>query len=242
MRFIFLISILFVSTASASRLPGRLSPAEVEKAIRVIGFGSASRVMRSAEAYDSWPGMKFGFELPFVSSNGLAEDGDAKGTVPGVVFSPRLYLAKGLFNGFEVVLNFFKEDMVATPGTFGALFKYTYKDETTEWASMAAYMAITSISAYHGSVLGAGGYNGKDFEVGTYLSKDYVRLKPYAGLGVLFAEGEITSNLVTETNSDWEATIHLFGGIEFNWPVNLTVQLDFMNLTMMGSLMFGYVF
>lgn len=243
LSFILLTCFLFPqSFLFATRLPGLMAPAELEKTIRVIGYGSTSRVMRSAESYNLWPGMKFGFELPFVNSNGLADDGDGKGTVPGIVFSPRLYIAKGLLDNFEMILNFFKEDMVATPGTFGAIFKYTYHSETTEWASMAAFVGLTSVSAYHGSILGGGGYNGKNIEVGTYLSKDYVRFKPYGGLGVLFAEGTVAQMNAKENVSDWEGTVHLFAGIEFIWPVNLTLQIDFMNLTAMGSLMFGYVF
>src|SRR6476659_1532962 len=89
--------------AYGASLPGALSPTDVESAVRVLGFGSTSRLMRSAEPLSSWPGIKIGFETPLADPGPLRRMGNGGGSVPGLHIVPRLYVAKGLFSSLELV-------------------------------------------------------------------------------------------------------------------------------------------
>lgn len=245
--FLFLGFFLFSPTVIwAAKLGGGLRPAEVQNIVQRVGFGSAGRLMRSAEAYPSWAGIKVGLELPITPSGGIGEYGDGKGTIGGVLLGPRLYLCKGLADGFEIIFNFFKPQMLNTPGTFGAILKYNFVNEEKSWATSSVYVGYTSVSSFTSSksaeLSPVIAYNGTDIEIGAYSSRDYVKLKPYAGIGVLLANGSIDPELVVSESSAWQGTLHLFVGSEFEWPVNFTAQLDFMNLSMMGSLAFGFKF
>ena len=75
--------------------------------------------------------------------------------------------------------------------------------------------------------------------MGLEISKDYVRLKPYLGAGILLAQANLATSLVNGpiTGASY-ATIHTFFGAEIEMPVNVTVQLDLMNLTLQGSIAF----
>jgi|694.fasta_scaffold80588_2 hypothetical protein len=245
--FFLLSSILVFSSFSwGAKLGGQLKPAEVENIIQKVGFGSVSRVLRSAETYPLWAGIKVGLELPITPAGGIGSYGDGQGTIGGVLFGPRLYFCKGLEDGFEITFNFFQAQMLNTPATFGAILKYNFIGEDQSWATLSTYLGYTSVSAFTSS-LGNElnptiAYNGTDLEVGIYASRDYVKLKPYAGMAVLLAKGQIQPELTVSQSSAWQGTIHLFVGSEFEWPMNFTAQLDFMNLAMMGSLGFAFKF
>ena len=248
-RFLSLLSVgivFFMPKTFGAKLGGQLKPAEVEIIIQKVGFGSASRLLRSAETYPLWAGIKVGLELPITPSAGLGDYGDGKGTIGGVLLGPRLYLCKGLSDGFEITFNFFKPQMLNTPGTFGAILKYNFVTEERAVATASAYAAYTSVSSFTSSksaeVTPKVAYEGTDIEGGVVFSKDYFKLRPYAGLGVLLAQGEILPELVVSQNSAWQGTIHLFLGSEFEWPMNFTAQIDFMNLALMGSLGFAFKF
>lgn len=229
-----------------AKLGGNLKPAEVENIIQKVGFGSASRLLRSAETYPLWAGIKVGLELPVTPSAGLSEYGDGKSTIGGVMVGPRIYLCKGLSDGFEITFNFFQPQMLNTPATFGTIIKYNFATEDKNWAAMSTYFGYTGVSAFTSSKSSelnpTIAYSGTDIELGVYASRNYIKLKPYAGVGVLLAQGQIDPSLVQSISSAWQGTIHLFLGSEFEWPVNFTAQLDFMNLAVMGSAAFTFKF
>ncbi|MFM8269462.1 MAG: hypothetical protein ACKN9V_04665, partial [Pseudomonadota bacterium] len=167
---------------AGAKLGAGLKPAEVENIVQKVGFGSASRLMRSAETYPMWAGIKVGLELPITPAGGLGDYGDGKGTIGGVLLGPRLYLCKGLADGFEITFNFFKPQMLNTPGTFGAILKYNFVGEEQNWATTSVYLGYTSVSAFNSSkspeLNPVIAYNGTDLELGIYASRDYVKLKP----------------------------------------------------------------
>lgn len=230
----------------ASKLAGGLKPAEVENIIQKVGFGSASRLMRSAETYPLWAGIKVGLELPVTPAAGMSDYGDGNGTIGSILVGPRIYLCKGLADGFEITFNFFQPQMLNTPASFGTILKYNFATEDKNWASVSTFFGYTSVSAFSSSkgseLKPTIAYNGTDIELGVYASRNYIKMKPYAGLGVLLAQGQILPELTVSESSAWQGTIHLFMGSEFEWPMNFTAQLDFMNLAVMGSLAFTFKF
>ncbi|NBX83296.1 hypothetical protein EBQ90_09435 [bacterium] len=246
LRFFFGFLVIYGPSLSAAKLSGQLKPAEIQTLVQKVGFGSASRLLRSAETYPLWAGMKIGLELPITPSGGLAEYGDGMGTIGGLLMGPRLYLCKGLSDGFEITFNFFKPEMLNTPGTLGAILKYNFLTEERAIATISAFAAYTTVNSFTSSqsdeLNPVIAYSGADFEVGVYGSKDYVKFKPYGGVGVLMAQGTVIPELAVSQNSAWQGTIHLFVGSEFEWPMNFSAQVDFMNLAMMGSLGWAFKF
>jgi hypothetical protein len=98
------------------------------------------------------------------------------------------------------------------------------ESEEETWAALAGYFAYTHVNGF------ASAYLGNDLELGVLASKDYVRLKPFIGAGVIAAQGTLDPSLVaTATRSSWQPAFHLSLGTEIELPVNFTVQVDFMN-------------
>jgi hypothetical protein len=217
--------------ASAGTLSGHLNQLEMNHIVEILGIGSASRLMRSAEAYDLWPGAKLGVEITLLPTRDINEVGDRTGSVPGFNPGPRLYLAKGLPLDLEVILNYWSVTVVNTVSTAGIMLKWTFKSEQDSWASGAVYGGFTHISAYDDA------YYGNDEELGVEFSKDYVRLKPYVGMGFLLAQGTFGRYLAaTQYNNATAAVFHAFTGLEIEMPANVTLQLDLMNLSLTASL------
>jgi len=215
----------------AANLPGGLVPAEIDAVTQSIGFSATSRLLRSAETYPSWPGAKLGMELAVAPSRGIGGLGNGTGSIPSAHLVPRFFIAKGLFTDIELVLSFFP--MLGPTGfkSMGGFLKWSYHRESTTWLASAAYFGYTSITAYNGD------YEGSNAEFGTVFSKDLVRLKPFAGGGILFAQGTVARTLAaTSARSSLQATLHLFLGAELEFPVNVTFQFDLMNLVPMATL------
>jgi hypothetical protein len=223
----------------ASSLAKKLSASDIRRVVEIIGLPAAARLMRSAETYPSWPGVKIGIEVLALGERGLNDIGDRSGTLPSVNPIPRLYLSKGLFWDTELTISFFPTSDVNPVATLGVMLKHCFYQEQTDWLSLSAFVGITDIEAFRSS------YHGTDFEAGLLISKDYVRLKPYVGLGVLIARGEVDRTLLdtgVADNDAWAATLHAFIGTEIELPLTFGAQLDLFNLAVGASFFVGKKF
>ena len=215
----------------AAQFSNNLSSADVERITETLGFGGASRLMRSAEPYEGFPGIKIGVEAALTPSTSLNALGDGTGSLPNFIPSPRLYLAKGLFENFELIGNLFTPSILDTLSSVGLLMKWTFWDEMETLLSAAFYGGYTRLTAFRGA------YTGNDLEVGALLSKDYVRMKPYLGAGWLIANGNVSPDFAPQDRSTWQSTIHFFAGIELEFPVQVTLQVDMMDMRPQGSIL-----
>ncbi|MEZ4752306.1 MAG: hypothetical protein R3B54_17240 [Bdellovibrionota bacterium] len=226
------LGLFFAVAAGAASLPTGMSQSDVDKTVQVLGTGGATRLMRSAEPYPFYPGFKIGFEALFFSSSSLIGLGNGDGSVPPVLFIPRLYLAKGLIADVDLILSLLPGGIVPSLSTVGAALKWTFLSERENIpGSIAAYFSYTSLR-------GLDRYVGTDLEFGLLASRDLVRVRPFLGLGVLLASGTV-QNTVSGQLEGKHSAFHLFGGIEWELPANITLQLDLMNLNVQGSLLVG---
>lgn len=225
-------------SAIGASLPGQLGVSDLDRVTEVVGFAASSRLMRSAECYDSFPGIKFGFEVTMVPTKNLNALGDATGSVPGFAPSPRLFLSKGLFWDTELILSAFPSSDANPISSVGGLLKYTFFQEKEGWLSAATFLGFTRIHAFGNQ------YQGTDVELGMVISKDYVRIKPYLGFGVLYANGKFDRAVLRSGIDDSAslATLHLTLGTEIELPLNVTAQVDLMNLSLGGSVFVGKKF
>ncbi len=234
-----LLTSLYVLNCLGANLPSSLRTAEVSEITRTIGFHGSTRLLRSGDVYESWPGIKFGFEVMFIAERGINGFGDKNGTLPPFSPTPRFYLSKGLINDTELSINFFPKTEVNPITSFGGLFKYSFFQERYYWLSASLYTAFTRLIAFNNNE-----FSSSNFEVGAVLSRDYVRIKPYLGIGMLAARGSVKANK-TSTGSEisqWEYTLHISIGSEIFLPLTLTAQLDFFNLSIGGSIFIGKSF
>lgn len=220
-----------------SDLPSNMSAQDVSRLTGVLGPSSALRMLRSAEAFPSWPGIKFGVEVMILPSQNIHSLGDGNGTIPQVNPVPRLYFCKGLFWDVDLVIDYLPNTLSNTISTLGIGLKWTYMNEKEAFASGAFYGGLTRIDAFDSNFLGT------DFEMGVIFSRDYTRARPYLGGGLLMSAGSL---VVPATRlALYDATtfaVHTFAGVEFKLPLSISLQFDIMNLSPMGSILLGISF
>jgi hypothetical protein len=220
----------------AATLPKGISSDELSTLIQTLGMGNATRVMRSAEAYPTLPGLKISLETALVPSGSLNELGNNSASLPILIPSPKINITKGLGMGFEASLNISTESILETMGTVGFLAKWTYLEEKDDFATSALFLSFTRLTGFKEN------YKGNDFEFGVLASKDFVRLKPFVGLGLLLANATVTKTVSPKTQTGTVLRPHLFVGTEIELPMNITFQMDFAGLTPSGSFSLGYQF
>jgi len=233
-----LLSLLMCCVAPGAELPSQLSPDDIGAIVGELSGSGAIRLMRSAEAYPKfWPGLKVGVEFDFLFAGGLEKLGAGNGNVPTFIPQPKFYLSKGLFYGVELIFSFFPGSALSTLGSTGGIVKWTFYDEIQKDLSVAGYVGYTSLMGLNGT------YHGSTFEAGVYGSKDFVRLRPYLGIGFIRGSGEVPLPFAaTADNSSSTLMIHTFLGCEFNLPVSISAQLDLYNMAPRAAIFFGKKF
>lgn len=236
---VWLVLLLMIAhSAMGVTLSTGLSPGDIDQIVQLIGQASATKLLRSAEPMkEFFPGIKLGLEFNLISPENMQSFGNGDGSAPGLLPLPRFYVSKSLPWNFEAIFSFFPTQLANSVATWGSILKYTFYDEQHTFVSAAAYAGYTSVRAFNSN------YQGSDFEVGVYASKDYVRFKPYAGLGLLFAHGAVNPLYArTSVTDSSQSTLHPFLGAEFILPVDITAQFDLLNLSPRASVSIGKAF
>ncbi len=219
--------------ALAANLPTGITGPEIDQLIEKIGFPSSTRLLRAADPYPAWPGVRIGVDVS-ISPQASFQIGDKNGSEPNVFVLPRIHFTKGLWKGAELI--FSTLPITEQPGyaATGGILKWCLYQEKEGWLSVSAFTGYTNVSAFRGD------YNGNNFEFGFYASKDYVRLKPYVGGSVMLAQGGIRPSLAkTPVTSSMKSTLHAFIGIELEYPVTFAGQFSLFNLNPSFSLFVG---
>ncbi len=235
-QILFFLSASFLGSGSAlgASLPTGLDRAEIEQIIERIGFQASTRLLRGAEAYPPWPGIRFGVDVSVSPQMDFSTLGDRNGSEPKLYVLPRFHFVKGLWGNVEII--FSSLPVTNQPGysATGGILKWSFYKETAGWLSVSAFTGYTYVSAFRGD------YTGNNFEFGLYASKDYVRLKPYLGASVLVAQGGVRPTLAkTAFVSSLKGTLHIFLGMELEYPVTIAGEFGLFNLSPSFTLLIG---
>lgn len=220
-----------------ARIPTGLSQSDIDRLIEYLGPPATTRLLRSADAYDVFPGLRFAVEVSFLPTGEINDLGDKNGTFAGLNPTPRFSFSKGIGYGLEFQLNYFPENIMNVLSSMGGSVKWMIIDERESEFSGSVYGAYTNLSGFEQS------FTGRNIELGAVFSKDFVRLRPFAGAGLIFSTGKVASNFAVRSNErdGTHYTVHSYLGCEILLPMNVTVEIDMMNLSPMLTLLVGMV-
>lgn len=233
MPFIWILLLWGAPLALGATLPSGLSSDEVDSLVGFIGHGMVSKLMRSAEPAESFPGLKLGVEMVLVNMEPIGTFGEKNGDVRGVQPIPRFLISKGLFSNLELTFSFLPSGILKTNSLYGAILKWAWLDERTHSAHVAFYGGYTRVRFFHDELIA------NDFELGAIASKDYVMIRPYMGLSGILAKGNVADRLASGKTAGSAVALHSFVGLEIQTPIALTAQFDLLNLTPSGSFLVG---
>lgn len=231
-----LVALHSLSNLFAAQLPKNISDSDLNFLVKTLAFGNVTRVMRSAESYPLYPGLKLSLETSLVSSKELNEMGDGSASLPFIIPSSRLNISKGWGGGIETLFNVSTQSFLKTISTVGFMGKWMVQDEKDSFASTAVFSGVTILNGFNEN------FKGTEYEIGFLMSKDYVRLKPYVGAGLIFASATVSKMVCPVVQSESVFSPHLFMGAEIELPMNIALQLDFTQLIPTGSISLGYHF
>ena len=217
-------------------LPTGMSQSDLDRLVELLGPPAVTRLFRSAETYELFPGMRMAIEVNFIPTASINTLGDRNGTFAGVNPTPRFSFTKGLAAGFEFQINYFPENIMNVLSTLGGAIKWTIFEERERQFSGAVFGSYTSLSGFDKT------FTGKDVEFGMVISKDLVTVRPFMGAGLIFGHGEVPSNYaaLSTVRSGSYFTVHSFFGCEILLPATLAFQVELMNLSPMISMMVGW--
>lgn len=229
------VGVFCVASLSWARLPTGLSSSDIDRLVEYLGAPATTRLMRSAETYAVFPGVRFAIEVMMLPTGDLNELGDRNGTFAPMNPTPRFSFSKGLLYGFEFQLNYFPTHVMNVLSGMGGSIKWNFIDEKEAEFSASAFGAYTSLTGFEQT------YQGASRELGVVLSKDFVRVRPYLGGGLILSSAEVSSNYaaVTQEREGSFYTVHSFLGCEFELPAAIAVQMDLMNLSPSLTLLVG---
>lgn len=228
--------ILTTHITFAIQLPKGIEEEDFTPLIRTLSLSHTTKVLRSAEAYPLYPGLKLSLETTFVNSAKLSEMGNDTSSLPIVIPSTRLNITKGLGSGVEAQFNLSTQALLKTISSIGFLAKWMLIDQKESFASGSVFASFTKLNGFNDD------FNSTNFELGFYMSQDYVRIKPYLGMGLILANATVSRSVSPQIQNGSVFSPHLFLGTEIELPMNVAVQLDFTELTPTGSISLGYHF
>ena len=130
--------------------------------------------------------------------------------------------------------SFFPTGIIKGISMIGVGVKWAYLKEWESSVNLDFFVGYSYISAFEGT------FTGNEVEVGATVSRDFVNMKPYCGLGTILSKGRVNPTFATSDQTSGTAyTVHGFVGMEIEMLMNLSVQLDLMNLLPAGTVFIG---
>lgn len=189
--FVFL---LFLTEAQALYIPRRLSRADRDAVIHMLGFGTAQKYLTNPYPLGGYPGLEVGVSYETINIEDLSKLGCAVsgGSCPDPgnptqsdFRYPRLSLGKGIYNDVDIFLDF----LPPLPGTritaFGGFFRWGFYQGEIVPFNLAATVHATRISIQDQITNQTYGF---DLMIGLNINNFSI----YFGSGMGYAEAKFT--------------------------------------------------
>ena len=189
----------FVSRA-ALQLPKSLTQPDREEALRIVGFGTAAKILSDPYPLGGYAGLEVGFSLESVPAEDLGRLGARLQSPQQDVSLPKFTIGKGLYNDVDVFIHF-------TP--------YTRQDELAQYGGMlrwgfyqAAFLPLSLSVLAHmnsnniGNLLTTNTYGG-DFIGG--INVENVAL--FAGGGMVESTGTFSGDIAAAEGAEIKGSI-----------------------------------
>lgn len=224
MRALFILFlILFFHVAQASReLPKNLNPQERVRALEVLGYGSAPKLISNTYPLGGYTGIDIGYSADFIPLKDLSRLGSGSDDDTQMVFNT-LSIGKGLFYNVDGYIYFTPFNQHNDLQSFGAQIKWAFYEMTS------APIAF-SVSAYGGganfsNVMGVSTLGG---DILATVMTDWLSF--YLGVGSVRAIGRFVGGTDGITNVVEDSVEDILRGHSF-----LGVQLQYSRFYIAGQ-------
>lgn len=228
----FLVVILFSTflisptlAEGALKLPSALNSADRQEALKIVGFGTAGKILSDPYALGGYSGLEFGVSLESVPTEDLARLGNRLGAPQSDATIPKFSIGKGLYSGLDFFIHFIPYNQENKLSQYGGLLRWSFFEASSLpiSTSLVVHMNTGDIS----NQLVTRTY-GLDLMGGINVNE----VALYAGIGVVQAFGAFVGGGAGVTDSsrlenETVSTLHTVAGGTFRWnSIFVAVQLD----------------
>lgn len=211
-----------LTTLGAIQLPKSLNASDRQEALRIIGFGTASKVLSDPYPLGGYSGFEVGFSLENVPAEDLGRLGGRLTSPQQDVSLPKFSVGKGLYNNVDFFIQF-------TP--------YTRQDELSQFGGIlrwgfyqAAFLPLSLSVLTHVNTNNIGNQmttNSIGADVIGGINVENVAL--FAGAGMLESTGTFVGSITSSGSLERETVngVHTVIGANIRFSrIFLSIQID----------------
>jgi hypothetical protein len=123
------ICVAFLFSASASAgiiIPTNLKQADRQQALRIVGFGTSSKILSDPYPLGGYSGFELGLEVENLPTDEIGQLGDKLSQPQQDISFPKLTLGKGLFDNFDFYLQFTPYNRQDELSLYGGLLRWGF--------------------------------------------------------------------------------------------------------------------
>lgn len=217
---------VFSSLAHAAlQLPQGLTTADRKEALKIVGFGTAAKVLTDPYALGGFHGFEFGVSIETIPTEDLGRLGNRLSSVQPDVTVPKFTIGKGLYSNLDIFIHFIPYNQTTELSQYGGAIRWGVYEAPSLPLSLSLLAHINTgninnqLSTRTFGIDAVGGINVEEVSL-------------YAGIGGLQSSGTFVggNSGVTDTlNKEYESVSGLHTLIGANVRIKqffAAVQLD----------------
>lgn len=122
-----LVVLLSLSPANAAlTLPSGLNSSDRQEALKIVGFGTAAKILSDPYSLGGYSGLEFGLSLEAVPTEDLARLGNRLSVPQSDATIPKFTIGKGLYSGLDFFIHFIPYNQQNRLSQFGGVVRWSF--------------------------------------------------------------------------------------------------------------------
>lgn len=210
---------------SALKLPSAMTANDRQAALKIVGFGTAGKILSDPYSLGGYSGLEFGISLESIPTEDLARLGNRLGVPQSDAIIPKFSIGKGLYSGLDFFIHFIPYNQENKLSQYGGLLRWSFFEAPSLpiSTSLVVHMNTGDIS----NQLVTRTY-GIDLIGGINVNE----VALYAGIGAIQSFGAFVGGPMSVTDSarlesETVSSLHTVAGGTFRWDTFfIAIQLD----------------
>lgn len=206
-------------------LPTGLSSTDRQEALKIVGFGTAAKILSDPYSLGGYSGLEFGLSFESIPTEDLARLGNRLPVPQSDTTIPKFTIGKGLYSGLDFFIHFIPYNQQNRLSQFGGVVRWSFFEASSLplSSSLVVHMNTSDIS----NQMVTRTY-GLDLMGGINVNE----VALYAGIGVMQSFGSFVGGSLGVTESslleqETVSTLHTVAGGTFRMnSVFVALQLD----------------
>lgn len=199
------------SQAHASlKLPSGLNSTDRQEALKIVGFGTAAKILSDPYALGGYSGLEFGLSLESIPTEDLARLGNRLAVPQSDATIPKFTIGKGLYSGLDFFIHFIPYNQQNQLSQFGGVVRWSFFEASSLPLSTSLVVHMNTGDISNQMVTRT---YGVDLMGGINVNE----VALYAGIGVMQSFGSFVGGSLGVTDSsllekETVSTLHTVAG------------------------------